>query len=593
MNLIVPQEIQPVDNVNKPPDKYSEWFDHQISCSINLSNNLQVQPNDGNMIFKQKDNNFQYFNNIHFGAATHNNKFINTFKFNKSSIHNFSFIDLPKFNYNNEIIKIGKKNKNSIDKIHNKIYVPKEMPTDLSKKDLDIFCTKHDTKTKNKLTKKLIQKTDKSIFMLNKTTKTKQIPIHPSKDQTIILLKWFNECTKLYNYCCDKFNQQPKFFNAHYSKTKMVIFKELYGDDDKNCPYAILTYVIKTFHSNLKSCYTNLKNGNITHFEMKHINVSKSQSIAIPKDAIQTKSFYGSLLGNHIKGLENIASMNIINDCHLIYDRTYKSFTLNIPSSTENKILPGREPIVALDPGEKIFMAYHGLDSYGKIGIDIRKKILLCQSKIKKWQTILANGTNNKNGKIKKANRKKIRRKIQLHFDKIKNVVKELHNKTALFLCRNYDRILIPKFETQKMISNGMSVDHKKKLRNYNIAAAYEEDADYGKSVKKHYNKKSRLSKRVKYVLSQLSHYKFRQHLLNKSQEYGCVVRVVGEEYTSMTCTNCGLQSKSYNNRIKSCRNCKYKIDRDIGGARNILIKNLKEELHVKANKSGVDASQE
>jgi hypothetical protein len=34
--------------------------------------------------------------------------------------------------------------------------------------------------------------------------------------------------------------------------------------------------------------------------------------------------------------------------------------------------------------------------------------------------------------------------------------------------------------------------------------------------------KQVRLSKNVKYVLNSLSHYKFRQHLLNKGKEYGC-----------------------------------------------------------------------
>jgi len=55
--------------------------------------------------------------------------------------------------------------------------------------------------------------------------------------------------------------------------------------------------------------------------------------------------------------------------------------------------------------------------------------------------------------------------------------------------------------------------------------------------------------------------------------EYGCEVKIVTEEYTSKCC-RCGILSDNYTNRIKSCSNCNLKIDRDINGSRNILIKN-------------------
>jgi transposase len=87
--------------------------------------------------------------------------------------------------------------------------------------------------------------------------------------------------------------------------------------------------------------------------------------------------------------------------------------------------------------------------------------------------------------------------------------------------------------------------------------------------------KKRRLNGRVKFVLNMLSHYKFRQHLINKGNEYGCQIIEVTEEYTSKTCTNCLQISDKYTNRVKECTNCRYKIDRDINGARNILLMNM------------------
>ena len=87
------------------------------------------------------------------------------------------------------------------------------------------------------------------------------------------------------------------------------------------------------------------------------------------------------------------------------------------------------------------------------------------------------------------------------------------------------------------------------------------------------YSKISRLNKRVKFVLQMESHYSFRQHLLMKCQEYGCEIKEVSEEYTSMCCTKCGVLSKTYTNRRKKCINCNYEIDRDTSGSRNILLK--------------------
>ena len=76
-------------------------------------------------------------------------------------------------------------------------------------------------------------------------------------------------------------------------------------------------------------------------------------------------------------------------------------------------------------------------------------------------------------------------------------------------------------------------------------------------------------------MLNTLSHYSFKQRLLNKAQEYGCQVKIITEEYTSMTCSKCGHMSSVYNNRIKECSNCKHMIDRDLNGAINILHKNI------------------
>ena len=70
-------------------------------------------------------------------------------------------------------------------------------------------------------------------------------------------------------------------------------------------------------------------------------------------------------------------------------------------------------------------------------------------------------------------------------------------------------------------------------------------------------------------------HFKFRTKLMSKSEITLTKVVVCTEEYTSMTCTWCGnLDRNLGSSEVYNCKFCKTKINRDINGARNILIKN-------------------
>ena len=78
-------------------------------------------------------------------------------------------------------------------------------------------------------------------------------------------------------------------------------------------------------------------------------------------------------------------------------------------------------------------------------------------------------------------------------------------------------------------------------------------------------------------MMLSLKHYRFQQRLKDKIEEYpGKKLHICTEEYTSKTCTNCGVIKNSLGgNEVFKCKNCSLIIDRDINGARNILIKNL------------------
>lgn len=239
----------------------------------------------------------------------------------------------------------------------------------------------------------------------------------------------------------------------------------------------------------------------------------------------------------------------------------------------EIKNIKKRQKIVALDPGEKIFLTFYSLEKYGKIGENMREKILGILKRISKLQSIIEIDVNKNNLPIR--NKRKQKKKVRMLYKKIEGFVNEIHKKAAQYLCENYETILLPEFKTQSMISNKKKEIEKNRINKIQ-----------NKKEKKQENRKLtnqiNLSKKVKQVLTHQSHYKFKEYLKAKAKEYKTKLYIVSEKYTSQACTKCGELSKEYNKlRIKQC-NCKYKIDRDVNGSRNILIKNMRKMVAIK-----------
>jgi putative transposase len=127
--------------------------------------------------------------------------------------------------------------------------------------------------------------------------------------------------------------------------------------------------------------------------------------------------------------------------------------------------------------------------------------------------------------------------------DKIRNLVDDLHRKLAKWLCEEHRFILLPKFETSRMVRCGRRKITRKTVR----------------------------------AMLTWSHYRFRQRLLAKAREYpGCHVVLVDEAYTSKTCGRCGrINDKLGGNKWFRCPSCGLECDRDLHAARNILLRFL------------------
>ena len=93
------------------------------------------------------------------------------------------------------------------------------------------------------------------------------------------------------------FNNKDINFNLDYKKLKIYIFEQIYGDESKLAPYDMLTDEVRIACSNIKSCLTNLKNKNITHFEIRERKNDRNFiSILIPKHNINKNGIFTRLM---------------------------------------------------------------------------------------------------------------------------------------------------------------------------------------------------------------------------------------------------------------------------------------------------------
>jgi transposase len=192
-----------------------------------------------------------------------------------------------------------------------------------------------------------------------------------------------------------------------------------------------------------------------------------------------------------------------------------------------------------LDPGVRTFQTVYDADGQGfEWGKDDMKKVFYLCRQADRLQS--------------KISQRKTRRRGRAYhriLARIKNQVRDCHNKLALFLCENYRAILIPEFDTQRMIRRIDRKLHKKTVRS----------------------------------MCTWSHFSFRQILLQKAELFPWMkVAIVNEAYTSKTCGSCGhIHQKLGGNKTFCCPSCGNKADRDLHASRNILLRYLTREIGV------------
>jgi len=304
---------------------------------------------------------------------------------------------------------------------------------------------------------------------------------------------------------------------------------------------------VAKFSSSLNSAISNLNNGNIKKFKMKFRTKKSPTSIMHFEDKcfpafirkIESRYWFTDKLGK--KSFISYSDIGSKKGLEVSHEKETDRFFLHVPVErnwfpnedrrTENQgtyMFKGRR-VISLDPGIRKFLT--GYDPEGKcffIGAGAHKKLTSLFKELNELQSKNDTGDTYVSP-------------FSL-WKRMKNLVSELHWKTASFLVENYDVILLPDFRVQQMVANKKT--------------------------------KVRLGKLTKRLMNMFSFYKFKEKLSYKCETYGKKLLIVDESFTSCTCGNCGSINRPKGSEVYNCVSCKLEIDRDINGARNILIKN-------------------
>jgi putative transposase len=192
--------------------------------------------------------------------------------------------------------------------------------------------------------------------------------------------------------------------------------------------------------------------------------------------------------------------------------------------------------IMSLDPGVRSFLTGYDGDKLIEIGsMDIGRITRLCQ-----YLDDLISRSTKFNARVRRSMRKAANRMRE----KIQNLIDEVHKQSACYLTENYRLILLPRFETSQMVAKT-----RRKIR----------------------------SKTVRSLLT-WAHYRFKMVLKHQASKRGCVVLDVGESHTSKTCGRCGHRHDNLGgSKIYNCPNCGTITPRDANGARNIMLRALRD----------------
>lgn len=200
--------------------------------------------------------------------------------------------------------------------------------------------------------------------------------------------------------------------------------------------------------------------------------------------------------------------------------------------------------MVGLDPGIRKFQTCFGTD--GQISFIGSRNPMRKFLRINWYLDYLKSTISSPKSspiRVTGSQRNKTKKKIRKTQERLENIRKDFHHKSAKWLTDRYKCIVIGKLP-KNIISR---------------------DRTLPKSVKRSFNS--------------LAHFKFRCCLKDKCQRKGVIYQEINEAYTSKTCTMCGKLNNVGSSETYKCDCQTESWDRDANGARNILLKGISESF--------------
>ena len=373
--------------------------------------------------------------------------------------------------------------------------------------------------------------------------KASRIRLYPTPDQKKKLMKWFGTVRWTYNRCVEAIQKKEVKINRKALRELTVNRAAL----ETRFSWALeVPYDVRDagMIDAVKAIKSNLAKKVRTKFQLKFRSLKDpQQSLVIHhKHWGRKRGDYSDLMGpGKIRAAEPLPN-KLGYDSRLIRTRLghyYLCIPQPLDIRSDNQAPSAEEhATIALDPGVRTFMT--GYSAGGRV-ISWGSRDMAKISRLHRWLDVLQKKWSHPDTRHRRRYRlKRAGHRIRL---RVRNLVDEIHKRLAKWLCTNFRCILIPRFEASGMISKGRRCIRKKTVR----------------------------------AMCAWSHYRFRQRLLNKAREYPwCRVIVTEEPYTSKTCGQCGwIHQKLGGSKIFRCQKCTFVCDRDVNGARNILLRYL------------------
>lgn len=362
--------------------------------------------------------------------------------------------------------------------------------------------------------------------------KSRKIRIYPTQQQKILFKQWFGVARKFYNETLTIYkNGSDKVWHKVYQD---IAEQNKEHDYIKSTPYQVKKIAVKDYRKALSINKMKAKRSG-KPFEMKFKSKKNpKQSCYIPKAAISSSGIYHTIAGKLKMKERNWFENEDINDCRLTLE--FGKWFIVIPKEIKTTPIDNQEGVVAIDPGVRTFATYFSTEGYfGKIGQGAFDRIFKLNLKIDKLISKLSKETN----KYKKSNLK--RSIFNIRF-KIRNLIDELHWKTIKFFTSRFKVIIFPPFNVSEMVKKS----------------------------------KRKLPKKVVRAMNCFRFYEFKERLKLKCRENGITFIESSEAFTSKTNSFTGELMENLGSKENFMFN-NVSIDRDINGARNILIRAMRD----------------